>query len=248
MMMRTHPNEEALQRLRHAELSSRSAADLDKHLQECAECRVSAGALAEDEREVLGLLELLDVELAAPKVAVVIARAQRESRFARYRRAAGIALVAATAGVAYAMPGSPLKGWIRSARSLLADAPIAERQAERTRSTSGIAVVPGEHFVIQVAAAQSAGEALVSLTDDSAIVVRSALGSATFTSEADRLVIEPHAPGMSVEIAIPRSAPRVEIHVQGERVFLKNGQQVITREHPDARARYRIALRQSAPQ
>jgi hypothetical protein len=200
----------------------------------------------EDLHEVLTLLAALDGPPATAKASEIIARARWESRLVMYRVAASIALVATLAGVAYAVSGAPLGAWLRSAVSRVArQAPAARPSpspSQPAMATSGIAVVPGARFVIRFAAPRLDGEALVSFTDDSTISVRTALGAATFTSDTDRLVIEPHAARLSVEIAIPRLAPRVEIQVAGERVFLKTGSRITAVDAPDSSERYRIAL------
>ncbi len=202
-----------------------------------------AASVERDEREVFALLQSLDEPARPVRVGAVIARARGESRTARYRLAASILLTVTAAGVAYAMPGLPVKEWIHSMMARVTrEAPAARQAVQVPGATSGIAVAPGERFVIRFAAASPNGEALVSFTDDSTISVRAALGGATFTSESDRLVIEPRGSAISVEIAIPRSAPRVEIQVAGERVFLKDGMRVTALEAPGARERYRIAL------
>ncbi|MGH7561388.1 MAG: hypothetical protein ACRENB_10250, partial [Gemmatimonadales bacterium] len=58
--------------------------------------------------------------------------------------------------------------------------------------------------------------------DSADLLVRAPSGAATFTTEADRLVVE-HRAAVRFEIQIPRSAPRVEIRSGARRVFLKEG-------------------------
>ncbi|MGH7711169.1 MAG: hypothetical protein ACREOG_07790 [Gemmatimonadaceae bacterium] len=202
----------------------------------------------EELHEVLRLLGALDGPPVTAKASDIIARAQRKSRLAMHRVAASVALVATLAGVAYAVSGAPLRAWLRSAvsrvtRETSPPPPAAGPSSSQPAiATSGIAVAPGARFVIRFAAPRLDSEALVSFTDDSTISVRTTLGAATFTSDTDRLVIEPHAASLSVEIAIPRLAPRVEIQVAGKRVFLKNGNEITASDAPDSRERYRIAL------
>lgn len=242
MTMPIHPNEEALQRLRHAELAGHELLDLHEHLGVCADCRARAARLAQDESEVLALLQSLDEPTTPMHADQVIARWKSESRLARYRLAASLLFAMTVAGVAYAMPGSPVTAWFRSVVARFPHEEPALPALTSPSATSGIAVAPGEHFVIHFAAASPQSEAFVTLTDDSTITVRAALGSATFTSEADRLVIEPRGSALSVEIRIPRQAPRVEIHVAHERVFLKNGMEITALDAALTRERYRIAL------
>jgi hypothetical protein len=89
-------------------------------------------------------------------------------------------------------------------------------------SQAGIAVPPGEHLVIVFSRSLPRGEARVVLTDSDDVVVRT-LDGATFTSDADRLLIDPERPASRFDIGIPRTAPLVEIKVGSRRIFLKDG-------------------------
>jgi hypothetical protein len=56
------------------------------------------------------------------------------------------------------------------------------------------------------------------------VVVRARQGAATFTSELDRLVIDNRGAASTFEIEIPRSAPRVEVRISQDRIYLKEGE------------------------
>lgn len=87
------------------------------------------------------------------------------------------------------------------------------------------ALVPaaGELLVILFTTEQDSGHVVVRLTDGSDVVVRAPSDAASFTSAEGRLVIENRSRGAVFDIDIPRSAPRVEIRVGGQRAFLKDG-------------------------
>jgi hypothetical protein len=108
--------------------------------------------------------------------------------------------------------------------------------------TSGIAVVPGERFAIRFAAGQSAGIARVSLTSEPNIAVRASNAAVTFTTEADRLTIDNSGSMADYEIELPHDAPWVEILVGERRLFLKDGQRIVTAAATDARGRYLLSL------
>ena len=245
MTMLTHPNEEVLQRFRHGELAADQQHDCDEHIAVCVLCRDRSANLARDEDAVLALLRSLDEPSAPVRVAAVVARAKTQTRAGWYRLAASIVLTGTALGAAYAMPHSPLKKWMSFlVARVTREAPVvraSEKASGTSPATSGIAVVPGARFVIRFDAHVPNGEAIVSFTNDSTISVRAARGSATFTSEAERLLVEPRASELAVEIEIPRSAPRVEIQVGGERVFLKEGARITTSQ-ANAGERYRIPL------
>jgi len=91
---------------------------------------------------------------------------------------------------------------------------------------AGIAVAPGRALVILFTSPQVEGQAQVSLTDGTEVVVRAPSGTATFTADVDRLVIDNPGSRATFEIQIPRAAPWVEIRVQGVPIFLKEGSRV----------------------
>jgi hypothetical protein len=112
---------------------------------------------------------------------------------------------------------------------------------------AGIAVIPGRNLLIIFTSPQTEGQALVSLTDGTDVVVRATMGAATFTSDVDRLVIDNQGSTATFEILIPRAAPRVEIRMGGDRIFLKDGLRVTTRESTDPRGPYLVPLRPRGP-
>ena len=106
---------------------------------------------------------------------------------------------------------------------------------------AGVAFAPGQRFVIVFTSSETEGEAHVRLTDGLELVVRAPSGAATFSSDADRLVIDNRRGTATFEIQIPRTAPRVEILVDGMRRFVKDGDR-ITANEPGAPGLYVIPL------
>jgi hypothetical protein len=80
------------------------------------------------------------------------------------------------------------------------------------------------------------------LTDSAQVVVRAPGGAATFSSDADRLVIDNRGGTGTFEIQIPRTAPRVEILVDQIRRFLKEADRITANELPGAQGLYAIPL------
>jgi len=89
-------------------------------------------------------------------------------------------------------------------------------------------VIPGESLVILFEESQPEGRARITLGTGTQVVVRAPAGSATFTSQASRLVIGNEGAASTYDIEIPLKAPRVEVLVEGERIFLKQGQSITT--------------------
>jgi hypothetical protein len=197
--------------------------------------------VAEAQREdgaVRALLRAVDDPAPRVTAAAVAARARAAGaprgearRSAALRWAAGVVVAIGIAGVAYAVPGSPLPRWIRAVVQWAGGAPEtppAPPAAETSEPShvAGIAVAAGERLLVVFAAAQPSGVARVSLSEGDEVVVRAPLGSATFTTDDERLVVHNEGSSASFEIEIPGDAPQIEILVAGERVFLKSGPRV----------------------
>ena len=170
-----------------------------------------------EDAELFSLLGALDHPVPRVDARAVAALATRR-RPAYLRWAAGIVLGLGLAGAAYALPGSPLRAWVRALVHGTAPGPT---QADS--GFAGIAVAPGQGLSVVFTARQAVGSADVILTDSAEVVVRALTGAATFTSAADRLVIENTGSDATFEIQIPRAAPRVEILVEGSSILLKAG-------------------------
>jgi anti-sigma factor RsiW len=261
-----HLDLERLQRLLHGELAPGEERIAREHLVACAECAKRFGAIEEEEATVGALLGALD--RPAPRVDVgSIARRAEARRPSRQigRWAAGVALALGLAGVAYAIPGSPVRAWVDSMVEWATGrqdplSPSGAAPQTHDRAPSGIAVTPGDRFLIHFTSANANGQVLVTLADRADIEIRAPHGAATFTSGADRVVVD-GADGADAgaaggadagtavvyEIEIPRSAPRVEIRVAEEIVFLKEGSRVTTTATPAGSGPYLLPMAPPAP-
>jgi hypothetical protein len=241
MRIPMHLDEEQLQRLLHGELSAGPRRDADDHLAACGECRERLAVAQRDEGEIFTLLRQVDHPIPVVHAEALAARA-RGSGLVWGRWAAGILLFLGAAGAAYAVPGSPVREWVRSAAAWIARedrVSPAPRQAEApTAPAAGIAARPGQSYVIVFQSLDPRGQASVSLTDDAEVTVRAPSGAARFTSAADRLLIDNQGSGATFEIGIPRTAPRVEIRVAGKRIFLKQGERVVAPHSAGVEGRY----------
>ena len=173
--------------------------------------------------EIAALLRHVDHPPPRIKAEEIIARAKARD-LVWLRRAAVAVLALGVAGAAYAATGSTIRGWLRIVVERIEGPPSPAPEV----APAGIAVAPGERLLIVFTSVHAGGEARVSLTQGAEVVVRAPNGSATFTSEADRLVIDNSGPPASFDIEIPSAAPRVEIRVAGTRVLLKEGTRITT--------------------
>lgn len=199
-----------------------------------------------EDRELDRLLRSLDH--APPPVTAedVIARARRGRR-GPVRAAAAVAATIALAGVAYALPGSPVPAWVDAAlRAVGTQDPGETEGAAPTDNpgdpAAGLIFAAGEIRSITVAPAPGgSGTLRILLTDEAELVVRLADGSARFGSEPDGLSVELTSPG-TLELRIPRSAPAVSVIAAGRPVFVKRGRELSTVMAPDSAGRYVLAL------
>ncbi|MFL5575813.1 MAG: hypothetical protein ACJ79S_07600 [Gemmatimonadaceae bacterium] len=240
-----HLDEEQVQRLLHGELARPAETAVRDHVEACADCRWRVAEAQREETRVLELLRHLDDPPPRVNATAIAARARGSASGRAARRAAGILAALALAGAAYAAPGSPLPRLIdrvvaRVHPTQKRSAPVASARAPEV--AAGIAVTPGDRFTILFSATRANGVATVSLTDGPDVAVRATAGTARFTSDVDRLLIESLSDSARFEIEVPRHAARVEMRVGSRRIFLKDGARVSADGRQDAAGRYRIPL------
>jgi hypothetical protein len=234
-----HLDEEQVQRLLHGELTRALEITAGEHLAVCAPCRERVAVARREESEVHALLAALDHDPPRIRAGAIVSAARARASAWR-RRAAGLLVAMGAAGAAYALPGSPLPGWVSSvverigsladtsSRSPAVPPPAGpetppDPRGSREESSGGIAVAPGNTLLILFTRSQGEGGVLVSLSDGEEVRVLAPAGAATFTSDVNQLVIDNPGSTATFEIAIPRHAPRVEVRVAGKKIFLKDG-------------------------
>jgi hypothetical protein len=244
-----HLDDERVQRLLHGELEPAGERLARQHLDACHDCRALVDEARAEEHRIFGLLQ--EVDHPPPHVdprVVLAAGGSRRTHWGRW--AAGLLLVAAAGGAAYAAPGSPLPAALDRLVAILA--PIQPRAgAERTAIDTappgaGIAVTPGDRLTIRFVVEGDGAFATLSLTDGDEAVVRAVAGAATFSSDVDRLSVR-SAGTAGFEILIPRSAPWVEVLAGDTPVFRKRAGQVVSETGPGADGRYSLILSSPTP-
>jgi hypothetical protein len=241
-----HLDEEQVQRVLHGELGGAAADVARAHVAACAACRAHIAAAEREENEVHRHLGALDHDGPAPARAArardAMARAARTARRGAgwQRRAAALLVAVGAAGVAYAVPGSPLPGWVDVVAARIGALGNGVRNAPATtapptaplsppvvpESTSGIAVAPGSSLLILFTTESGAVE--VVLSDGDLVQVQAPGTTASFTADEKILRIESAGTGSRFRIEIPRTAPRVEIRAGARRIFLKEGERITT--------------------
>jgi hypothetical protein len=243
-----HLDDEQVQRLLHGELEPVGDRTVRQHLSECETCRTLVDDAGDEELRIFGLLRELDHPLPEVDPSAVLPAVPSPLR--RWERwAAGILLMAAAAGAAYAAPGSPLPAVIE--RLLGGDgtvptqdrpAPSQDRPAgaDAAPTGGGIAVTPGDRITIRFLVGDPA-VADLSLGEGDQVVVRTVQGLARFTSDVDHLSVRSQGPAR-FEISVPRSAPLVEILAGDVPVFRKQGSGIVSEARPGENDRYTLIL------
>ncbi len=237
-----HLDDEQLQRFLHRELSPDDRRLAGEHLASCPECRDHLFELEREQKEVYRLLQRVDSSPPAIAAADVITKGHA-SRAGWNRWAAGILLGAAAAGAAYAMPGSPLPGWVHAVRERIHGS--AQRAVPSMPLMAGIAVPPGERLIVLFDRSHPRSQAHVTIGDWTEVRVRGPSGAATFGSEADTLRIGNRDSTATFEIDIPFDARKVEIQVAGRRIFVKDSGRIVAPGASDGEGVYVLPL--SAP-
>ncbi len=242
----THLDDEQVQRLLHNELTSRGGALVRDHLAGCAECRALVDDAEKEDDEVMARLGHADHHRPRVEIATVIARAAAQPGSTWSRWAAAGLFAVGLAGAAYAIPASPVRDWLRA---LVRSAPPTQAPIPPPPAVApvagGVAVVPGRSFEVLFLGAQATGEIRVTMTDGADLVVQARTPGPSFTSNPDRLVVDNRHSTADFDIAVPRTAPRVEIRIGGRRVFAKHGAEITTAA-PDS-APFRIPLTAPTP-
>ncbi len=238
-----HLDDERVQRLLHGELEPAGERLARQHLAACDDCRALVEVARAEEHDIFGRLRAVDHPLPDIDPQAILAAGPGPG--GRWRSwAAGILLVAAAGGAAYAAPGSPLPGVLTRLVAVLRPTqsrPAADTTAADTAAPgAGIAVAPGDRLTIRFVTEPGA-YGTVWLTDGDEVVVRAVEGAATFSSDVERLSVRSAGPAR-FEILIPRSAPSVEVLAGDAPVFHKRAGEVVAEAGPGADGRYGLTL------
>lgn len=191
-----------------------------QHVESCSEC---ARSLAEARRRA----EAIGAALASPAEPLDIERAKRQvrgwlddRRAERPRRrfplplGRAAALLLLAGGAVYALPGSPVRDWVRGSGSDEAPAVATDQEV----LAAGGIEVPMPEEGIRVSLASVAAGAAVELIWVDEPVARILAGEGTSYSFAEGRAEAIVAPG-PVRIEISRSAPSVSLSVNGRMIF-----------------------------
>lgn len=245
-----HLDEEQLQRVVDEEIASAGDDVVQRHLEQCAYCQRELASAAGRSRQINDLLRTLDHAPPSTSAADLFARVRPPHRWWLSKVAAVLLIVGAAGGIAWAAPGSPLRPIFRGVFSVLRSTPpIATPAAPEPAlpAMSGLSVTPGARFTVHFMSATDGSIARIILTDGRDIIVRGPVGAATFAAHEQSLEISNRAPNTTFELEIPRSAPHVEVQVQGRRIYLLEREAITASVGPGLDGSYKIPLGVSTP-
>lgn len=235
-----HLDTETLERALHGELDPAARATVADHLASCAACADRLAEAGPEERGLFRLLEELDHEPPAIDWGAVT-RESRSGGSARSLIAASVAFLLVATGILYALPGSPLRGWVdtvvRGDPEAVAPAPVQGDPA-----LSGIAVEPADPFEVHFAGFQRTGRVRLTLVPSTRLELKVVGETVELESGADRLVVSNESSTSSYELQIPRALGSLRVRVGGTAVFDKQGERIRTRLSPDSTGAYVIDL------
>jgi anti-sigma factor RsiW len=244
-----HLDDESLERLLHGELDPDREASARSHLATCPPCEARLKESRALESRLFGLLGNLDHE--APEIDWdAVLRFPTPRRKTGARIAASIAVLLLAGGILYALPESPVRGWIDrllGEDALEAPAPGDRFGSERGAVVSGLTVRPSGAFDVVFEASQASGTIRLRLVRTPDLEIRVLGSPVELESGPDRLTVSNARSRSSYEILVPESASSVRVRVEGEDVFVTRRGEVQGAGSPDSAGFYVLDLAGSDP-
>jgi hypothetical protein len=244
-----HLDDESLERLLHGELDPGPEATVRSHLASCPSCEARLEESRALESRLFGLLGTLDHE--APEIDWNSALHPPSTRArAGSRIAASIAFLLLAGGILYALPDSPVRGWIDRLRGMdatEAPTPGSGSPSEIETPVSGLSVRPAGAFEIDFEYSQAIGAIRLRLVRTPEVEIRVLGPPVQLESGPGRLGVSNANSQSSYEILVPESASSIRVRVDGEEVFLTQRGEVQSAGLPDSTGFYVLDFGGSRP-
>ena len=210
-----HPTDFDLLALLHGEPVWSGDDEARRHLDTCVVCVGRLESLRREEMEQRTLVKALDVPLPPVTAAMIRGRAIASRR--NFRMAASIGALMTLASAAAALPGSPVRGWIRNllSQGVVAPALPAASPSPARAATDGIEWPAIGAWVIELRHPQATGQIRIVRTDSSIAMARAIGGDVGFQVGSGRVVLDNRRPADRYEISLPRNLIRASVLVGG---------------------------------
>jgi hypothetical protein len=213
-----------IQRVLHGELPPDGAAAAERHLDACPDCAAALAEAAKEESDIYGALAALDHDAPTLTASFVLGRSQGTlrppARLPWMRWAAAIVLGLGVAGVAYAAPGSPLRDWI-AALTEDAPRPSPPEPSPPTQTAAsgggGVGVPPEDFLQVELSGGTSGAAVRLLFADAGELRASGGSGQVSYSLAPGRLLVGPVGAD-TIQLEVPRSAPRVEVRSDGRPV------------------------------
>jgi anti-sigma factor RsiW len=239
-----HLDDESLERLLHGELDPGLVSTARSHLASCPSCEARLEESRALESRLFGLLGTLDHE--APGIDWNSALNPPSTRArAGSRIAASIAFLLLAGGILYALPDSPVRGWIDRLRGMdatEAPTPGIGSRSEIETPVSGLRVRPAGAFEIDFEDSQAIGAIRLRLVRTPEVEIRVLGSPVRLESGTDRVSVSNANSQSSYEILVPESAASIRLRVDGKEVFLTQWGEVQSAGLPDSTGFYVLDL------
>jgi anti-sigma factor RsiW len=222
-----HPDQETLQRFADGETAGTDANALVAHIRACASCSQAIQELQHEDARIASLLSTLD---SPPPVLHLLRPPGRRQVAAPWiRRAATLLFLASLAGAGWAMPGSPVRSWLRGSMRQSTPAGMSNVIEDAAPALHGGLDIPVDGAVlITFAQAQARGSVRIVLSDSAGVRLTILNHDARLESPSEHhVIIENDGSLADYRIRVPRSAADVTVRV-GSRVVFRMMRDVLT--------------------
>lgn len=213
-----HPIDTDLLALMRGEPVWLGADEAGRHIDACLLCARRLESLRREETGQRTILMQLDFPL--PPVTAATIRRRAIVRRRTFRMAASIGALVTLASAAMALPGSPVRGWIRNVMAPVVAAPAlpAGRPSAARPATDGVEFPAVGALVIELRYPQTSGQIRIVRTDSTIAVARAIGGDVGFRVGSGRLILDNRRPAERYEISLPRNLTQTSVLVGGRLV------------------------------
>jgi hypothetical protein len=216
-----HPTDVECEQLVAGGLAPEERERAARHVASCAACAARVHALRGEQRAIASAFGALDHEAPTVTADDVMRRAHASGRVRRVstRVAAGVGTLL-LAGLAAAMPGSPVRSWVARGGATrdhvvapVARAHAVEPAAAVVQAGSRVSLPAGTSFELTFEDAQDSGEVRLVVRTQPELSVQARTGGVDYAIVPGGLLVRNRGAHTSYDVAIPRTLRRFRLRV-----------------------------------